>query len=82
MRLPLIVAARPSVDTQFPSVVLRPGKWTFTSNSSDSVLVIRTENSDVVPQEGTVLDVHTTVRVVFLSIGSESSITVYACHSH
>lgn len=82
MRVPLIVAARPSLETVFPSTRLRPGKWVFTHNCADSLLVIRAPLvGDVDPSHQLILEEESFVSVVFTSVGKESSIMVYACHS-
>lgn len=85
MRIPLIVAARPSDTARYPSIPLRAGKWTFTHNCSDSLLFVNVEGSStgrIGVEEELVLEEETFVNAVFEKSGSEQSITVYACHTH
>ena len=79
MRIPLIVAARPSIDFKSPRVHLRTGKWTFTSDHVDSVLLIES-NSQSMDVTG-ILELFSpsAVTISFSLVGKESSITVYAC---
>ena len=81
MRIPLIVASRPSQNAQFPRVILRAGRWTFSSNHSDSALRVNTPDSSVELHEGLVLANPTAVYVSCTASGNEPSITVYACLS-
>lgn len=82
MRIPLIVAARMAEGIQFPHVTLRPGRWTFTSTHSTSVLRVNTSDTSVALHEELFLLDPTTVTVSCVSAGSESSITIFACLSH
>ncbi len=80
MRIPLIVAARPtSLEFQCPTVFLRQGKWTFDSTHTDSVLYIVSNGQRVEITETLELFSPTAVRLYFALIGKEPSITIYAC---
>jgi len=80
MRLPLIVASRPSEQVRYPSVTLRPGKWVVETDHKDSVLLL-SHSPHVTFQMGTeyIIDEVTETSVVCHQSGSESSITVYLC---
>ena len=82
MRIPLIVAARIIEGTQFPHVTLRPGKWTFTSTHSNSLLKVSTPEAAVELHEELVLLTHTPVTITCVRAGNESSVTIFACLSH
>jgi hypothetical protein len=80
MRLPLIVAHRPSEDIRCPSVTLRPGRWVIETNHKDSILAL-SHLPDVAFQNGfeyIISDV-TETSVLCKRCGSESSVTVYIC---
>ena len=82
MRIPLIVAARITEGTQFPHVTLRPGRWTFTSTHSTSVLRVKTPETSVALHEELFLSAPTTVTISCVTAGAESSVTIFACLSH
>lgn len=82
MRIPLIVAARMAEGTQFPHVTLRPGRWTFTSTHSTSVLRVNTPDTAVELHEELVLTSPTSVTLSCVQAGTESSVTIFACLSH
>lgn len=81
MRIPLIVAARITENVQFPHVTLRPGRWTFTSTHSTSVLRVNTPDAAVELHEELVLSTPTPVTVSCIRAGSEPSVTIFACLS-
>lgn len=78
MRIPLIVAARPST-AKFPSVRLRSGKWTFTSDHVDSMLHVEANNLRTEVTGELVLENPATVSCSFTLVGTEPHVTVYAC---
>ena len=82
MKIPLIVSAKPDVNFKCPRVILRTGKWSFDSNHKDSILEI-TVNGQRIDTTGTLeLFENSEVITTFVQIGTEPTITVYACLSH
>ena len=71
MRLPLFVAAKPTVGMKSPSVLLRPGTWKL-SCDSDVVLSL----NGVVREEVTSLELFDVVAEI-MSVGKSSSLTAY-----
>jgi hypothetical protein len=82
MRIPLIVAARPSPTIKCPSVHLRTGKWIFESNHVDSVLHIDSNGQRMEITGVLELFVPSIVSVICSYAGKEPFITVYACLYH
>ena len=81
MRIPLIVSSRASEEVDYPFVVLRPGKWSFSHNVTSSDVFIRTPARDVELHEEIELKEYADVRVICTKAGTEHSITVHACLS-
>jgi hypothetical protein len=78
MRVPLIVCARPSVETIWPSVRIGRGQWTIEHDGQDSEFSVLVNGSES-NTETLVLSDHAEVQVKFTKKGNESSITVFVC---
>lgn len=78
MRIPLIVNARPTEDTNYPRVALRSGRWRFSSNHADSTLRVNAPDQSVELHEELVLSAPSYVSVSCLKRGTEQTITIFA----
>jgi hypothetical protein len=81
MRIPLTVSSRPSDGTQFPSVLLRAGTWSFSSNIVDSDVRVNTPTGQQDLQGELQLTEKTGISLTCITAGKETSISVYACLS-
>lgn len=88
MRIPLIVRSKPSLDNAFPKIRLTAGSWKFLHDIASSEVQVNVHGegasaatvslSSGKKEEILVLSSPSFIQVSFLSLGTESSITIHA----